>query len=125
MLIPDHLVYAETHEWVKVEDDGTLTVGITDFGQEQLGTLVYVDMPAVGKQFKRGGECGIVESNKTASDLHAPVDGEVVATNESLAQTPDAINGAPYEQWIFRLKPAVPFSAEGFLDAAGYIKLVS
>jgi glycine cleavage system H protein len=73
MLIPDHLVYAETHEWVRVEGDGTLVVGITDFGQEQLGTLVYVDLPAVGKQLKRRGECGIVESNKTASDLHAPV----------------------------------------------------
>jgi glycine cleavage system H protein len=125
MLIPDHLVYAETHEWVRVEGDGTLVVGITDFGQEQLGTLVYVDLPAVGKQLKRGGECGIVESNKTASDLHAPVDGEVIAINETLVDTPDAINGAPYDQWIFKLKPAVPFSVEGFLDAAAYIKLVS
>ncbi|WP_232729627.1 glycine cleavage system protein H [Herbaspirillum huttiense] len=75
MHIPDHLVYAETHEWVKLEDDGTLTIGITDFGQEQLGPLVYVDMPAVGKVLAKGAESGIVESNKTASDLHAPVDG--------------------------------------------------
>lgn len=125
MLIPDHLVYAETHEWIKLEDDGSITVGITDFGQEQLGTLVYVDMPAVGKQLQRAAESGIVESNKTASDLHAPVDGEVIAINEALVETPDLINGAPYEQWIFKLKPAVPFSAEGFLDAAAYIKLVS
>lgn len=125
MLIPDHLVYAETHEWVKVEADGTLTIGITDFGQEQLGTLVYVDMPALGRQLKRTEESGIVESNKTASDLHAPVDGEVIAINEALAETPEAVNDAPYEQWIFKLKPAAPFSAEGFLDAAAYIKLVS
>lgn len=125
MHIPDHLVYADTHEWIKLEDDGTLTIGITDFGQEQLGPLVYVDMPAVGKVLARGAESGIVESNKTASDLHAPVDGEVIAINEALSETPDAINGAPYEQWIFKLKPAAPFSAEGFLDAAGYLKLIS
>jgi glycine cleavage system H protein len=125
MLIPDHLVYAETHEWVRVEDDGTLAIGITDFGQDQLGPLVYVDMPAVGKQLKRGGEAGIVESNKTASDLHAPVEGEVVAVNEALVQTPEAVNEAPYEQWIFKLKPAAPFSKDGFLDAAGYLKLIS
>ncbi|MFJ3045669.1 glycine cleavage system protein GcvH [Herbaspirillum chlorophenolicum] len=125
MLIPDHLVYAETHEWVKVEEDGTLAVGITDFGQEQLGPLVYVEMPAVGAQVRRTGECGIVESNKTASDLHAPVDGEVVAINEALVETPDAVNDAPYDQWIFKIRPAAPFSTEGFLDAAGYLKLIS
>nr|WP_252717004.1 glycine cleavage system protein GcvH [Herbaspirillum sp. B65] len=95
MNIPDHLVYAQTHEWVKLEDDGTLTIGITDFGQEQLGPLVYVDMPSVGKALARGAESGIVESNKTASDLHAPVDGEVIAINEVLVERPDAINEAP------------------------------
>ncbi|KAF1048020.1 MAG: Glycine cleavage system H protein [Herbaspirillum frisingense] len=125
MLIPDHLAYAETHEWVKLEDDGSLTVGITDFGQEQLGPLVYVDMPAVGKHLKRGAESGIVESNKAASDLHAPVDGEVIAINEALGDTPDLVNGAPYDQWIFKLKPTAPFSADGFLDAAAYLKLIS
>lgn len=125
MHIPDHLVYAQTHEWVKVEADGTLTIGITDFGQEQLGPLVYVDMPAVGRVLKREEESGIVESNKTASDLHAPVDGEVVAINEALVDTPDAVNADAYANWIFKLKPAVPFTAEGFLDAAGYLKLIS
>jgi glycine cleavage system H protein len=125
MLIPDHLVYAQTHEWVKVEADGVLAVGITDFGQEQLGPLVYVDMPAVGSAVTRAGECGIVESNKTASDLHAPVDGEIVAINEALVDTPDAVNGAPYEQWIFKIRPAAPFSADGFLDAAAYLKLIA
>ncbi|EJN01437.1 glycine cleavage system protein GcvH [Herbaspirillum sp. YR522] len=125
MLIPDDLVYAQTHEWVRVQGDGVLAVGITDFGQEQLGPLVYVDMPAVGSAVKRGGECGIVESNKTASDLHAPVDGEIVAVNDALVDTPDAVNGAPYAQWIFKLKPALPFSADGFLDAAAYLKLIA
>ncbi|EOA05747.1 glycine cleavage system protein H [Herbaspirillum frisingense GSF30] len=125
MLIPDHLVYAQTHEWVRVEEDGSLTIGITDFGQEQLGPLVYVEMPAVGRSLVRGEESGIVESNKTASDLHAPVDGVVLAVNEALVETPDAVNDAPYEQWIFKLQPAGAFSSEGFLDAQGYLKLVS
>jgi len=125
MLIPDHLVYAQTHEWVRVEEDGSLTIGITDFGQEQLGPLVYVEMPAVGRSLVRGEESGIVESNKTASDLHAPVDGVVLAVNDALVETPDAVNDAPYEQWIFKVQPAVAFSAEGFLDAQGYLKLIS
>lgn len=125
MLIPDHLVYAQTHEWVRVEEDGSLTIGITDFGQEQLGPLVYVEMPAVGRSLVRGEESGIVESNKTASDLHAPVDGVVLAVNEALVETPDAVNDAPYEQWIFKLQPAVAFSSEGFLDDQGYLKLIS
>ncbi|MFJ3055419.1 glycine cleavage system protein GcvH [Herbaspirillum sp. NPDC087042] len=125
MLIPDHLVYAQTHEWVRVEEDGSLTIGITDFGQEQLGPLVYVDMPAVGRSLVQGEESGIVESNKTASDLHAPVDGVVLAVNEALVAAPDAVNDAPYDQWIFKLQPVVAFSPEGFLSAQGYLKLIS
>lgn len=124
MLLPDNLVYADTHEWIRLEDDGTLTVGITDFGQDQLGPLVYVETPAVGSVLRRGADAGIVESNKTASDVHAPVDGEVIAANTALADTPDAINAAPYEQWIFKLRPAAAFDASAFLDAAGYAKLV-
>ncbi|MFL9925695.1 glycine cleavage system protein GcvH [Herbaspirillum lusitanum] len=125
MQLPDNLAYADTHEWIKVEQDGSLTIGITDFGQEQLGPLVYVAMPEVGAQLKRGAESGVVESNKTASDLHAPVDGEVLAVNELLNDTPDAINGAPYEQWIFKLQPAAPFDAAAFMDAEAYRKMVA
>ncbi|WP_034292838.1 glycine cleavage system protein GcvH [Herbaspirillum sp. RV1423] len=124
MLIPDELVYADTHEWIRLENDGTLTVGITDFGQDQLGPLVYVQTPEVGSALARGAEAGVVESNKTASDVHAPVAGEVIAANPLLTDTPDAINGAPYEQWIFKLRPAATFDASGFLDAAGYRKLI-
>lgn len=124
MLIPDTLVYADTHEWIRQEDDGTLTIGITDFGQDQLGPLVYVQTPQVGSALKRGADAGVVESNKTASDVHAPVDGEVLAVNELLAESPDAINGAPYEQWIFKLRPAEPFNATDFLDAAAYTKMI-
>jgi|SRR5450830_746421 len=125
MLIPDNLVYADTHEWIKLEDDGSLTIGITDFGQDQLGPLVYVQTPSVGSVLRRGADAGVVESNKTASDLHAPVDGEVIAVNASLVDTPDAINGAPYAQWIFKLRPAAAFDGAAFLDAAGYLKLIA
>jgi len=124
MLIPDTLTYAETHEWIRQEDDGTLTVGITDFGQDQLGPLVYVQTPAVGSVLKRGADAGVVESNKTASDVHAPVAGEVIAVNDELANTPEAINGAPYEQWIFRLRPTETFDESQFLDAAAYTKMI-
>ncbi|AKZ63532.1 glycine cleavage system protein H [Herbaspirillum hiltneri N3] len=124
MLIPDTLTYAETHEWIRQEDDGTLTVGITDFGQDQLGPLVYVQTPAVGSVLRRGADAGVVESNKTASDVHAPVAGEVVAVNDALANTPEAINGAPYEQWIFRLRPTEAFDESQFLDAAAYTRMI-
>ena len=124
MLIPDTLTYAETHEWIRQEDDGTLTVGITDFGQDQLGPLVYVQTPAVGSVLQRGTDAGVVESNKTASDVHAPVAGEVIAVNDELANTPEAINGAPYEQWIFRLRPTETFDESQFLDAAAYTKMI-
>lgn len=124
MLIPDHLVYANTHEWILVENDGTLTIGITDFGQDQLGPLVYVSLPSVGQQVKKEEECGIVESSKTASDVHAPVDGEVTAVNTALEEAPDAINDAPYDQWIFKLRPAHPFDAAAFLTASQYKDMV-
>jgi len=125
MLIPDNLVYADTHEWIRQEDDGTLTIGITDFGQDQLGPLVYVQTPDIGRVLTRGADAGVVESNKTASDVHAPVDGEVIAINPVLADTPDAINGAPYAQWIFKLRPAAAFDGAAFLDAAAYTKLIA
>lgn len=121
---PTDVVYAETHEWIRVEADGSLTVGITEFGQEQLGSLVYVALPQVGAQLNRGADAGVVESNKTASDVHAPVSGVVLAVNEVLNETPEAINAAPYEQWIFKLQSDVAFDADTFLDAAAYSALV-
>lgn len=124
MLIPDNLVYADTHEWIRQEDDGSLTIGITDFGQDQLGPLVYVQTPDVGSVLKRGADAGVVESNKTASDVHAPVDGEVLAVNTVLANTPEAINEAPYEQWIFKLRPLTAFDGAAFMDAAAYTKMI-
>lgn len=124
MNIPSELKYTPTHEWVRSEKDGTVAVGITHHAQDLLGDLVFVERPAVGKQFSQGEECGVVESVKAASDIYAPVSGEVVASNDELEAAPQKINEGAYEAWMFRLKPANPAELDGLLDADGYRKLV-
>jgi glycine cleavage system H protein len=120
MNIPDHLRYTPHHLWVQAQADGTLLAGITDHAQETLGDIVFVEAPAVGTAIHDGQPCGIVESVKTASDLHAPVSGTVVETNPELQDTPEKINEAPYSAWIFRIRPDMPDSAVSLLDAAAY-----
>jgi glycine cleavage system H protein len=120
MTIPTNLKYAVTHEWVKTEADGTLTVGITHHAQDALGDLVYIELPAVGKQLKAGQEAVVLESVKAASDAYSPVAGEVVAVNKAVADSPESLNAAPYDAWLFKLKPAADASLDGMLDAAGY-----
>jgi glycine cleavage system H protein len=120
MTIPTNLKYAVTHEWVKTEADGTLTVGITDHAQDALGDLVYIELPAVGKQLKAGQEAVVLESVKAASDAYSPVAGEVIAVNKAVADSPESLNAAPYDAWLFKLKPAADASLDGMLDAAGY-----
>ncbi len=118
--IPDNLKYTKSHEWVKDEGDGSVTVGITDHAQELLGDLVFVELPEVGAELSAGSECAVVESVKAASDVYSPVDGEVVAVNEDLADSPEAINEDPYGAWIFKLKLSDPAQLDGLLDAAAY-----
>jgi glycine cleavage system H protein len=120
MNIPTELKYTKTHEWVKTEADGSLTVGITDAAQEMLGDLVFVGDVKVGETLDAGETAGVVESVKAASDIYAPVNGEITAFNPALDTNPEAINGAPYENWIFKLKPTNPADVAGLLDAAGY-----
>ncbi len=120
MTIPTNLKYAVTHEWVKAEADGTLTVGITHHAQDALGDLVYIELPAVGKQLKAGQEAVVLESVKAASDAYSPVAGEVIAINQSVVDSPESLNAAPYDAWLFKLKPAADASLDGMLDAAGY-----
>jgi glycine cleavage system H protein len=120
MTIPTNLKYAVTHEWVKTESDGTLTVGITHHAQDALGDLVYIELPAIGKQLKAGQEAVVLESVKAASDAYSPLAGEVIAVNKAVADSPESLNAAPYDAWLFKLKPAADASLDGMLDAAGY-----
>ena len=118
--IPTNLKYATSHEWVKAEADGTLTVGITDHAQDALGDLVFIELPALGKQLKAGQEAVVLESVKAASDAYSPVAGVVVAVNQAVADSPETLNAAPYDSWLFKLKPAADATTDAMLDAAGY-----
>lgn len=120
MNVPENLRYTTSHEWARLESDGTLTVGITDFAQEALGDVVYVELPEVGRRLAAQEACAVVESVKAASDIYAPVAGEVVAVNESLKDKPEAINADAYAAWMFRLKPAAAADLEALLSAEAY-----
>ncbi|MEA3413423.1 MAG: glycine cleavage system protein GcvH [Pseudomonadota bacterium] len=122
---PEDLKYTESHEWVRTNDDGTLTVGITDHAQELLGDLVFVEPPEAGSQVTAKDGCAVVESVKAASDVYAPVTGEVVAVNDALSDSPEQINEDPYgEGWIFRVAPETDNVVQGLMDAAAYEQLV-
>ncbi|MCG1041203.1 glycine cleavage system protein GcvH [Mycetohabitans sp. B8] len=120
MTIPAELKYTESHEWIRKEDDGTLTVGITDHAQEALGDVVFLELPEAGKQVEAGDAIAVIESVKAASDIYAPVAGEIVESNDALTSAPDQVNGAPYESWLFRIKPADVAALDPLLDAAAY-----
>jgi len=119
---PADLKYTESHEWLRAEADGTVTVGITEYAQDALGDIVFVELPKIGKTFAAGEDCAVVESVKAASDIYSPVGGEVVAVNESLAGAPEQINQDAYGAWLFKLKPANSSEMDGLLDAAAYGK---
>lgn len=118
--IPAALRFAESHEWARLEADGSVTVGISDHAQEALGDVVFVELAEVGKVFAAGDAAGVVESVKAASDIYSPVSGEVIAVNDELTDAPESLNEKPYEAWIFKLKPSNPAELEKLLDAAGY-----
>jgi glycine cleavage system H protein len=124
MTIPTDLKYTKTHEWAKAEADGTVAVGITHHAQELLGDMVFVENPAVGRKLAVGEECAVVESVKAASDVYAPVAGEVVAVNTAVSDSPELINQDPYGAWMFKIKPAAPGELDALLDAAAYQALV-
>lgn len=118
--VPAELKYNDSHEWVRLEADGTVTVGITDHAQEALGDVVFVELTEVGTVFEAAAQAGVVESVKAASDIYSPVAGEVIAVNEELSATPELLNSDPYGAWIFKLKPANAADVQKLLDAAGY-----
>ena len=120
MTVPADLRYTESHEWVRTEADGSLLVGITDFAQDALGDLVYIELPQAGKTFAAGQVIAVVESVKAASDIYAPVAGTVVAVNDALKDAPEGLNQDAFAAWLFRLKPANAADTGALLDAAGY-----
>ena len=124
MTIPADLKYTKSHEWVRQEADGSVAVGITHHAQELLGDMVFVENPVLGRKLTQGEECAVVESVKAASDVYAPLAGEVVAANAEVENAPEAINQDAYAAWMFKLKPDNAADLAGLLDAAAYQALV-
>lgn len=122
MNVPAELKYTESHEWVRIEADGAMTVGITEFAQDALGDIVYVELPKIGQALTAGKECAVIESVKAAGDIYAPVSGEVVSINESLADAPESINADAYGAWLFKVKPTNAVDADALLSAEDYAK---
>jgi glycine cleavage system H protein len=120
MSIPADLKYTKSHEWLKPEADGSVTVGITDHAQEALGDIVFLELPEPGRSVAAGEECAVVESVKAASDIYAPVAGEVIARNDAAVDAPESVNQDAYGTWLFKLKPANPADIGNLLDAAAY-----
>ena len=118
-LVPDNLNYTEEHEWLKVQEDGQARVGITDYAQDSLSDVVFVELPEVGEQFTRGDVMAVAESVKAASDIYAPISGKIVSINENLEESPELVNESPYEfGWMVLIKPEG--EVKGLLDAASY-----
>lgn len=124
MSIPTNLKYSKSHEWVKPEADGTVTVGITHHAQELLGDMVFIELPEVGRTLKQKEECAVAESVKAAADVYSPISGEVIAVNSPLVDDPGKINEDAYSSWLFKLKPSNTAELDGLLDAATYTELV-
>jgi glycine cleavage system H protein len=124
--IPNNLKYLDSHEWARVESDGTVTIGISDHAQGALGDLVFVEVPEVGRALTKGGAAAVVESVKAASDVYSPVSGEVIANNaDALSATPELVNSDPYGQgWLFKVKPSNNGELASLLDAKSYEKVV-
>ena len=120
MNIPAHLRYTSSHEWLRRESDGTVTIGITDHAQAQLGDLVFIELPKAGRKVGAGEACAVVESVKAASDVYAPLAGEIVAANADAAATPEVVNQDAYAAWLFRIRPTDPSAMDAMLDARGY-----
>lgn len=126
MNVPDTLKYASTHEWVRMDNGDIVTVGISDYAQLEMTELVYVELPELGRTFAANEEIAVVESVKSASDIYAPVAGEVVEVNEALVDAPSTVNESPFDDgWLFKIKMSNPADAEALLDSAGYIAKIS
>ena len=125
MTNPTNLKYTASHEWAKLEADGTVTIGITDHAQEALGDIVFLELPEAGRTVKAGEECAVVESVKAASDIYAPIAGEVIEANQAAVDAPESVNADAFAAWLFKLKPANAADLDKLLDAAAYEKVAS
>ncbi|WP_126445423.1 glycine cleavage system protein GcvH [Sulfuricystis multivorans] len=125
MNIPADLKYTASHEWARREADGTVSVGITDHAQQALGDIVFLELPEPGRKVEAGKECAVVESVKAASDIYAPVAGEVVARNDAIVDAPEKVNQDPYGSWLFKIKPTDPSAFDGLLDATAYAQVAA
>jgi len=124
--IPENLKYLDSHEWARVESDGSVTVGISDHAQSALGDLVFVEVPEVGRSLAKGSAVAVVESVKAASDVYSPLSGEVIASNDALGSSPELVNQDPYGQgWLYRIKPSKKDELGQLLDAKAYEKVVA
>lgn len=124
MNVPENLHYTASHEWVRLDADGSVAIGITDHAQAALGDLVYLELPTIGRQLAAGESCAVVESVKAASDVYAPIAGEVVAVNSAVTATPEEVNQDAYAAWFFKLKPADPAALNQLLDAPAYQAMI-
>lgn len=118
--LPADLRYTESHEWVRLEADGTVTVGITDHAQEALGDVVFLELPEAGRVVAAGESIAVIESVKAASDIYAPVTGEIIANNQDAVDAPESVNADAYAAWLFKIQPANAADVSALLDAAGY-----
>lgn len=124
--VPDNLKYTPDHEWLRLEDDGTVTLGVTEHAQQALGELVYVELPEADRELEPGEACAVVESVKAASDVYSPLAGVVTATNDALAETPELVNDSPYtDGWLLQLRPTDPQTLEDLMDAEAYARCLA
>jgi glycine cleavage system H protein len=118
--VPAELKYTTSHEWIRIEDDGTLTIGVTDHAQQALGDIVFLELPEAGRKLEEGEACAVIESVKAASDIYAPVAGEVLESNQEVLDAPESVNADPYAAWLIRLRPDNADEVSALLDAAAY-----
>jgi len=124
LILPESLKYSEDHEWVRLEGE-TARIGISDFAQDQLGEIVFVELPAVGKQLQKGSEFGVIESVKAVSELYLPISGKVTAVNSALEEAPERVNSSPYDNgWLIDITPDDPAEAEALMNREGYLKML-
>ncbi len=118
--VPVELKYTDTHEWIRLENDGSVSIGITDHAQEALGDIVFLELPETGRTLAARESCAVVESVKAASDIYAPFAGEVIAINQAVIDAPESVNADAYAAWLFKLRPAADANMAALLDAAAY-----